>query len=59
MIFDRWGKKIFETSNYNQGWDGKLENGSMLNSDIYSYKINYTTTMGIEKEEKGKLIMAK
>ncbi|MAQ31557.1 MAG: hypothetical protein CMD26_02340 [Flavobacteriales bacterium] len=59
MIFDRWGKKIFETYNYNQGWDGKLENGSLLNSDTYSYKINYTTTMGIEKEEKGKLIMAK
>ena len=58
-IFDRWGNKLFETSNYNQGWDGRQKNGSLLPSDVYSYKITYQTNLGVEKEEKGKIIMAK
>ena len=59
LIFDRWGNLIFETSNYNEGWDGKLKNGTLLKSDVYSYKINYNTNLGIEKEETGRLIMAR
>jgi gliding motility-associated-like protein len=58
-IFDRWGNKLFETSDYNQGWDGKQKNGLLLPSDVYSYKITYQTNLGIEKEEKGRIIMAK
>ena len=59
IIFDRWGNKIFETSDYNQGWDGKQKNGILLPSDVYSYKVTYQTNLGIEKEEKGRIIMAK
>ena len=59
LIFDRWGNLIFETSDYNEGWDGKLKNGTLLKSDVYSYKINYNTNLGIEKEETGRLIMAR
>jgi len=58
-IFDRWGGEIFETNDYNQGWDGNQEDGTPLPSDIYSYKITYQTNLGSEKEEIGQIIMAK
>ena len=58
-IFDRWGNEIFETINYSQGWNGKQENGALLPSDVYSYKVVYQTNLGIEKEEVGQIIMAK
>ena len=58
-IYDRWGKEIFETNNYEVGWDGKLKNGSMLPPDVYSYKIIYNTNLGEEKKETGKIIMAR
>jgi gliding motility-associated-like protein len=25
QIYDRWGKKVFETTDYNQGWDGSID----------------------------------
>ena len=59
LIFDRWGNTVFETNNYNQGWDGTMKDGTLLSADVYSYKITYKTNRGIEKEEKGKLIMAR
>ena len=58
-IFDRWGNEIFETINYSQGWDGKQENGKLLPSDVYSYKVVYQTNLGVEKEEVGQIIMVK
>ena len=58
-IYDRWGKEIFETNNYEVGWDGKLQDGTMLPPDVYSYKIIYTTNLGEEKKETGKITMAR
>ena len=58
-IFDRWGDEVFYTNDYDKGWDGKLKNGKLLPPDVYSYKILYSTSVGGEHEEKGKLIMAK
>ena len=58
-IFDRWGNKVFHTNDYKKGWDGKLKNGDFLPPDVYSYKILYSTIVGGDQEEKGKLIMAK
>lgn len=37
-IFDRWGVKIFETSDFTQGWDGTYKNAS-CKMDVYNYKI--------------------
>ena len=59
IIFDRWGNKIFETTNQNDGWDGKLKNGSNSDPDLYSYKITYNTNRGVKKEEKGRVLMVR
>lgn len=47
-IFDRWGQKIYETSDPNQGWDG----GSYL-QDVYAYTLQYETSLGEFKQRTG------
>jgi gliding motility-associated-like protein len=34
MIFDRWGGKLFETTNINEGWDGNFK-GKPVASGVY------------------------
>jgi len=38
MIFNRWGNKLFETTNYNNDWDGTY-NGKKLPDGTYYYTI--------------------
>ena len=38
MIFDRSGKRVFDTANYDNTWDGKF-NGKPLPDDVYFYTI--------------------
>ncbi len=59
LVYDRWGNLIFETNDYNKGWDGKLKNGTLLPPDVYSYKIMYQTNLGVEKQELGRVTMAR
>ena len=35
-IFDRWGKKVFESIDPNETWDGTFE-GKVLSSDVFTY----------------------
>jgi gliding motility-associated-like protein len=38
LIFDRWGEKIFETHNSEDGWNGFFK-GKLCSNDVYVYKI--------------------
>ncbi len=38
VIYDRFGKKLFETSDMHQGWDGSYKN-TLLANDIYVYHL--------------------
>ncbi|MEI8136537.1 MAG: T9SS type B sorting domain-containing protein, partial [Bacteroidota bacterium] len=40
-IFDRWGEKLFSTSDFFQGWDGTFK-GEDCKNDVYVWKINVT-----------------
>jgi gliding motility-associated-like protein len=44
-IYDRWGNRVFYTSNPNQCWDGSYE-GKALKSDVFIYQISGTTLCG-------------
>jgi len=47
MIFNRWGEKVFETSDPDQGWDG-TQNGKQLNTAVFVYTASGTTWGGTE-----------
>jgi len=48
FIYNRWGGLIFETTNPEQKWDGKMM-GNMVQDGVYVWRIDYT-------EKGGKLI---
>lgn len=41
-IYNRWGEKVFETSDINEGWDGYYK-GELQNMDTYVYHVNVET----------------
>ncbi len=41
QVFDRWGEKVFETSDFKQGWDGTFKGKPSL-SGVYAYQLTIT-----------------
>ena len=41
IIYNRWGEKVFETSDPDFGWDGRFE-GKELGPDVYGYYLTVT-----------------
>ena len=39
IIYDRWGEKVFETSDQSDGWDGRYK-GKKLNTAVFTYYID-------------------
>jgi gliding motility-associated-like protein len=44
-VFNRWGVKVFETSDINKGWDGTL-NGAPQPMGVYIYQVEAVTNTG-------------
>jgi gliding motility-associated-like protein len=38
QVFDRWGAKIFDTTDPHQGWDGKM-NGKVVKNGVYNWML--------------------
>lgn len=56
MIYDRWGERIFSTSNFEEGWNGKYRNVE-CKEDVYVWKINITTNSYEAKELTGSILL--
>lgn len=52
IIYNRWGEKIFETNNTQQGWDGKINN-KFTESGTYVYYIKFSTAENKVFEKSG------
>src|SRR5690606_31504337 len=42
-VYSRQGQKVFETTDIEQGWDGRL-NGTVLPMDVYAYTLEVEFT---------------
>jgi gliding motility-associated-like protein len=56
MIFDRWGQKLFETSEFTTGWDGEFK-GQECKQDTYVWKITASFPQGKVKEYTGHITL--
>jgi gliding motility-associated-like protein len=56
MIFDRWGQKLFETSEFTVGWDGAFK-GLECKQDTYVWKITASFPQGKVKEYTGHITL--
>lgn len=51
-IFDRWGSKLFTTTDPNEAWQGNINNGAYFVEDgVYVYQIKYRQDYSIELQE--------
>ncbi len=60
FIFDRWGMKLFHSTNIVNGWDGTVNGGSTTSQeDTYVYLIKVTDTQGTDHSYVGKVNLVK
>jgi gliding motility-associated-like protein len=55
-VYNRWGTKVFETSDINQGWDGTF-NGEIQPMGVYIYTIEAVTPSGKTFTKQGNVTM--
>jgi gliding motility-associated-like protein len=55
-VYNRWGQKIFTTSNPSKCWDGRYSNAQLAESGNYIYLIRASTVCG-EIERKGNVVL--
>jgi len=53
-IYDRWGEKVFETTDLKQCWDGSYK-GKQMNTAVFVYYLKATLTTGEEITKKGNI----
>jgi gliding motility-associated-like protein len=55
-VYDRWGAKVFESTDQNTGWDGLYKNGE-LNPGVYVYILKAECYLGGEFFFKGNITL--
>ena len=58
LIFDRWGEKVFETSDPNFCWDGTWK-GKLLDPAVFVYYTKATFMSGSDFNKKGNITLVK
>lgn len=58
VIYDRWGDKVFESYQAENGWDGR-KNGTLLPIGAYVYQLTITSKGGLDWSKTGQVILAK
>ncbi len=51
-IYDRWGERVYESSDPDKGWDGTF-NGKLMEAAVFAYYISATNTKGEPFIKKG------
>ena len=57
-VYNRWGEKVFETQDIQQGWDGTFK-GSKLSNAVFDYYIKATYYSGKVVEKKGNVTLVR
>ena len=58
FIYNRWGQLVYESTDMDEGWDGKT-NGIDCTADAYFYMVNYANKKGIERSKQGSITILK
>jgi len=58
QIFNRWGEKVFETTDQNIGWDGSFR-GQPENPGVFTYILEYEFNSGESNSYNGNITLVK
>lgn len=53
IIYDRWGEVVFETYNYEHGWDGTIKGKKVASNGVYTWMVKYYDIEGTYHTELG------
>jgi gliding motility-associated-like protein len=56
VIYDRWGKVVFETTNKDEGWDGTFNNADLA-PDVYAFVLQVTCSNGADYGTQGNVTL--
>lgn len=56
MVFNRWGQKVFETTDKNKGWDGTF-NGDLMSTGVFVYRLEGKDYKGKSYSMKGNVTL--
>ncbi|NSW46297.1 MAG: gliding motility-associated C-terminal domain-containing protein, partial [Bacteroidales bacterium] len=60
IIFNRWGKKLYEWDDITKGWNGKINgNGADASPGVYYYVVTAKDKKGKDYEQKGYFYLLK
>ena len=57
IVYDRWGNKVFESTEVTNKWDGMNSKGLPYPSDVYGWHCRYTCFGGLSFEQKGNVTL--
>lgn len=57
-VYNRWGEKVFESQNKNDGWDGNYK-GKPCSADVYVYHATIIFEDGTETSRKGNVTLVR
>lgn len=57
IIYDRWGRLLFETTDPSTGWNGRKSDGKIMRQGVYTYIVRVTQLNGDIIERKGTLLL--
>ncbi|GAB5553392.1 MAG: hypothetical protein Sapg2KO_29830 [Saprospiraceae bacterium] len=55
QVFDRWGGKVFETTEHNFKWDGRKQ-GQLVQPGVYAWRMTYTNN-GTPQQAYGEILL--
>jgi len=58
VVYSRWGQKVFETTDVEQGWDGNF-NGKPCQNGVYDYYLKVTCINDQTNELKGNVMLVR
>ena len=56
-IYDRWGELIFETTDYEHGWNGRSGNGAVCKIGVYTWLVSYRDLIGVDYKKTGNVLI--
>ncbi|MDQ6756437.1 MAG: PKD domain-containing protein [Bacteroidota bacterium] len=56
IIYNRWGQKVFESTNPSDGWDGTYK-GKLQPMDVYTYTLDVVFSDGNKKRKTGDITL--
>ncbi|HOY33039.1 MAG TPA: PKD domain-containing protein [Bacteroidales bacterium] len=57
IIYDRWGKQVFESSDVEKGWDGKINGNLVKESAVFTWVVTYKDILQRKKKHTGSVLL--